>query len=78
MDSLQEILGNKQFQAPDEMSAIKSYIKRKYKSNCTVKQQRGAFIVTVSNSALAATIFLERQNLIDSIGLKEKLVVRTG
>lgn len=78
MDSLQEILGGKTFKAPDEMAAIKAYILRKYKSNCTVKQQRGAFIVSVPNSALAATIYLERQTMIKTIGLKDKLVVRTG
>lgn len=78
VDSLQEILGNKKFAAPDEMTAIKDYIKRKYKSSCTIKQQRGAFIVSVPNSALAATIYLERQTLIKTIGLKDKLVVRTG
>jgi len=64
--------------APDEMTAIKAYIKRKYKSNGSVKQQRGALIVSVPNSALAATIYLERQTLIKTLGLKDKLVVRTG
>jgi len=78
VDSLQEILGSKKFSAPDEMTAIKEYIKRKYRSRCQVKQQRGAFIVSVPNSALAATIYLERQNLINEVGLKDKLVVRTG
>ena len=78
MDSLQNILGGKSFVAPDEMTAIKAYIKRKYKSNCSVKQQRGALIVSVPNSALAATIYLERQTLIKTLGLKDKLVVRTG
>lgn len=78
MDSLQDILGDKKFAAPDEMSAIKDYIQSKYKSNCTVKQQRGALIVSVPNSALAATIYLERQNLIKACGLKDKLVIRTG
>jgi len=78
MDSLQEILGNKKFKAPDEMTSIKEYIKRKYKSGCQIKQSRGAFIVTVPNSALAATIYLERQNLIDACRLKDKLVVRTS
>ena len=78
MESLQDILGNKKFVAPDEMTAIKAYIKRKYKSGCTIKQQPGALIVTVPNSALAATIYLERQTLIKTLGLKDKLVVRTG
>jgi hypothetical protein len=78
MDSLQEILGKKNFQAPDEMTAVKNFIKRRYKSPCRLKMQRDALIVSVPNSALAATIYLEREQLIKACGLKSKLVVRTG
>jgi hypothetical protein len=78
MDSIQEILGKKQFQPPDEMTAVKDYINRRYKSQCQIKMQRNALIVSVPNSALAATIYLERQQLIKACGLKSKLVVRTG
>jgi hypothetical protein len=78
MDSLQDILGANRLAPPDEMIAIKAYIKRRYKSPCQVKLQRDALIVSVSNSALAATIYLERQALIDSCNLTKKLVVRTG
>jgi hypothetical protein len=78
MDSLQEILGKKNFKAPDEMTAVKEFIQRRYKSSCKVRLQRNALIVSVPNSALAATIYLERQQLIDACGLKSKLVLRTG
>jgi hypothetical protein len=78
MDSLQEILGKKKFQPPDEMTAIKEYVRRRYKSPCKVKLQRNAFIVSVSNSSLAATIYLERQALIDACNLSRRLVIRTG
>jgi hypothetical protein len=77
MDSLQEILGKKSFQPPDEMAAVKEYIRRRYKSPCQVRLQRDALIVSVSNSALAATIYLERQALIKACDLNKKLVVRT-
>lgn len=79
MDSLQEILAQKNFTAPDELELIKDYIKRKYNSNCSVKLQRGALIVSVPNGALAATIQLNRQNLIRDCNLKDKkLVIRNG
>lgn len=79
MDSLQEILGNKKFEKPDEMTVIKEYVKRKYKSPCKVKVQRGALILTVPNSALAATLHLEQRALIRACHIAQyKLVIRTG
>jgi hypothetical protein len=78
MDSLQEILGKKDFTPPDEIAAIKDYIKRRYDSDCRVKMEQRAIIVSVPGSALAATIYLERQSLIEQCGLKLRLVVRSG
>ena len=75
MDSLQEILGRKKFTAPDEIGLIKNYVRRKYKSNCSVKSQRGALIVSVPNAALAATIQLERQKMIKTCNLDGKKLV---
>jgi len=79
VDSLQEILGKKKLAAPDEMASVKDYVRRKYKSGCSVKLQRGALIVSVPNSGLAATIQLERQSLIRACHLGDKkLVIRNG
>jgi len=79
VESLQEILNRKKFTPPDEISVIKNYVRRKYKSNCSVKLQRGALIVGVYNSALAATIQLERQKMITACNLgNKKLVIRRG
>ena len=77
MDSLQDILNRKKFTPPDEISVIKDYVRRKYKANCSVKLQREAVIVSVSNSGLAATLQLERQKLIATCNLGDKkLVIR--
>jgi hypothetical protein len=78
MDSLQDILGKKNFTPPDEVTAIRDYIKRRYDSNSYVKIEKSAIIVSVPSSALAATIYLERQTLIEHCGLKQRLVVRGG
>ena len=77
MESLQEILSKKDFKKPDEMQALGDYINRKYGKKCSIKLQRDALIVSVSNSALAATLQLERQNIIKSCGITKKLVFRT-
>jgi predicted ATP-dependent Lon-type protease len=78
MDSLQDILGKKNFTPPDEIAVIKDYIKRRYHSRSRVKIEKSAIIVSVPSSALAATIYLERQTLIEHCGLKQRLVIRTG
>ena len=64
MDSLQEILGTKNFTPPDEIQALKEYVKRRYKSTSYVKLQRDAIILSVQSSALAATLQLERNSII--------------
>jgi hypothetical protein len=78
MDSLQDILGKKNFTPPDEISVIKDYIKRRYDSKSRVKIEKSAVIVSVPSSTLAATIYLERQALIEHCQVKLRLVVRTG
>lgn len=79
VESLQQILSTKKISAPDEVEAIKDYVLAKYKSSCRVKLQRGALIVSVPNSALAATLQLERQKLIAACNLTDKkLVIRNS
>ncbi len=79
MDSLQKILGSRKIaQAPDSMKRIQDYVLRRYNSPCKIKIQRGALIVSVPNSGLAATLQLERQLMIDKLKISEKLVIRTG
>jgi hypothetical protein len=75
---LQDILGQKNFTPPDEIAVIKDYIKRRYDSPSRVKIEKSAIIVSVPSSALAATIYLERQTLIEHCNLKQRLVVRSG
>jgi hypothetical protein len=78
MDSLQDILGDKKFIKPDEIGLIKEYIKRRYDSVSRVKIDKNAIVVSVPSATLAATIYLERQTLIEHCALKQRLVVRTG
>ncbi len=78
MDSLQDIMGKKDFTPPNEITAIRAYIERRYKSKSYVKLQRDTVIISVKDSALAATIHLERQSLLDACGITKRLVIRTG
>jgi hypothetical protein len=78
MDSLQDILGKKDFTPPDEIASVKDFIMRRYKSPSRVRVERDVIIVRVPSSALAATLQLEQNILIQSCGLTKKLIIRNG
>ncbi len=79
MESLQEILNRKKIAPPDEAVTVKDYVLRRYKAQCSVKLQRGTLVISVNSSALAATLQMERQQLVDACNLgKQKLFIRTG
>lgn len=75
---MQDILGQKNFTVPDEISAVKKYVLRRYKSTCRVKLERDNLVLSVRESALASTIRLEQNQLIEACGLKKRLVIRIG
>ena len=79
MESLQNILRGKKITAPDEFTTVRDYVRKRYNSDCSVKLQRGALIVSVPNGALAATMQLERQSFIKACKLADKkLVILNG
>jgi len=78
MESLQDILGKKDFTPPSEVTMVSDFIKRRYKSSCKIRIERDALIVRVPSSALAATIQLERQQLIDNCRITRRLVIGFG
>jgi len=78
MDSLQDILGKKNFTPPDEIAAVKDFITRRYNSPSTVRVERQVIIVRVPSSALAATLQLEQRRMIEACKLTKKLIIRYG
>lgn len=78
MDSLQDILGKRDFTPPDEIVAVKEFISRRYNSVSRVRVERDVLIVRVPSSALAATLQLERRRMIEACRITKKLIIRTG
>ena len=78
MDSLQDILGKRDFRPPSEVAAVKEFILRRYKSPSTVRVERDVLVVRVPSSALAATLQLEQRTLIDRCGITRRLIIRYG
>lgn len=78
MESLAEILGRKKFAAPDEITKLKTYVKKRYDVEATIKLHGKSFILSVPNSALAGTLQMEKPKIIKACGLKKNLIIRTG
>lgn len=76
MDSLQSILGQRDFTPPNEIEVIQNYVFRRYKSKCKVVVNQDHIALIVRGSALAGTLKLEQQRLIEECGLTKKLVIR--
>ena len=56
MDSLQDILSDKNFDAPDEIAAIKEFVHKKYNMDVTVQVRDQNIIVVVSSAPLATRL----------------------
>jgi hypothetical protein len=78
MDSLQDILGKKDFTPPDEITSVKEFIQRRYNSPSRVRIEREVLIIRVPSGALAATLQLEQRRLIEACRITKKLIIRTG
>jgi len=78
MDSLQDILGKKDFTPPNEVAAVKEFIARRYKSASQVRVERNLLIVRVPSSALAATLQLEQRRMIEACRITRRLIIRYG
>jgi len=76
MDDIANILGNKKFAEPPEISAIKKYVLDKFKSNVKIQVRENAIIVLVNSPSLANTLRLDSQQLIESCNVTKKLVIR--
>jgi hypothetical protein len=78
VDSLQDILGKRDFTPPNEVAAIKDFILRRYNSKSTVRVERDVLVVRVPSSALAATLHLEQRSMIETCGINRRLIIRYG
>lgn len=78
MDSLQDIMGSRDYSPPDEIEVIKDYVLRRYKSKCQVYLQRDKVVLRVKSSALANTLRLEQKRLVEACNIEKPLVVQIG
>jgi len=78
MDSLNNILLNKNFDEPPEIAAVKRYVERHFKSEVNVKICPQVIIISTKNAALAGTLRMSLRELQTAAGTDKKLVLRIG
>jgi hypothetical protein len=78
MRSLMDILGDKDFDVPVEVTEIKAYIKRHFDKEVGVGLQKTVIIITCSSAALAGSIRPHLHKLQKQLKTEKKLIVRIG
>jgi hypothetical protein len=78
MQSLSDIMGNKDFGVPPEVIEIKAYVERHFKTAVGVTIQEHAIIITVRSAALAGSLRMHLYKLAKQLKTEKKLIIRIG
>jgi hypothetical protein len=78
MDSLTNILSNRDFDEPPEMTAIKKYVQDEFHTPVSVLSREKDIIVTVPSAALAGTLRMRAPEIKRRCQLDKRLVFRIG
>ena len=78
MDSISDILANKDFSQPDEVTAIKAYVAAKYNQNVTVSINNREITLSSQSAALIATLRMNTPELIKAAGTTRRIRFRIG
>jgi len=78
MQSLFDVLGNKDFDLPPEVVEIKAYVDRHFKSEVGVIMQERAIIITTRSAALAGSLRPHLHKLAKQLKTDKKLIIRIG
>lgn len=78
MDSLAQILSNKDYDEPPEMASIKKYVQDEFKSVVSVQIRDKDIIITAPSAALASTLRMRGPEIRRRCQLDKRLVFRIG
>jgi hypothetical protein len=78
MDSLGSILGNKGFDEPPEMAAIKDYVREEFKMAVGVLVRERDIVISVPSAALANTLRLRSPEIKQRCQTDKRLIFRIG
>jgi hypothetical protein len=79
MDSLNDILGNKNFDEPAEVASLKKYVYDNFKAPITVTVREHDLVISVSSAALANMLRLRSPEIKRRCQISDKkLIFRIG
>ena len=78
MDSIKDLLRQKDFDKPDEIQQIKDFVKSKFDEEPAVKLTTNNIIITVSSAALAGALRMHLHHLAKDLRTEKKLLIRIG
>jgi hypothetical protein len=76
MDSLSDLLAGKDFDEPQEITAIKRYVHDAYQSEVTVQLRDHDIVVLVESAALASQLRLNMQALQRAAETNKRITLR--
>jgi hypothetical protein len=76
MDSLTDILSNKNFDEPPEVASVKKYIKDAYKTDVSVVVRDRELVIQVTSAALANTLRLCAPDMKRRCQIEKRVVFR--
>jgi hypothetical protein len=78
MDSLNSILGKRDFDVPPEVTAIKDYVRRHFDSDVHVQIRDDSIVVFAPSASLIGTLRLRLQKLQKASGSEKRISLRIG
>jgi hypothetical protein len=78
MDSLFNLLGNKNFDEPPESASIKKFVQDEYHTTVAVQVRDKDIVVTASSAALVSTLRLRSPEIKRRCALTKRLNFRIG
>lgn len=78
MQSLFDILGDKDYDVPPEVAEIKAYVKQYFDVGVAVTIQKHVIILNVQSAALAGSLRPHLHKLKKQLKTEKKLIIRIG
>jgi hypothetical protein len=75
-DSIADLLASKDFDEPEDMRAIKQFVRANYKADVEVQTRERELIVTTSSAALANTLRLKLPELRKAAATDKRIILR--
>jgi hypothetical protein len=78
MDSIQSVLGRKDFDQPPEVQIIKDFVRDNYQQTVQVTVKPAQIIIGVKGAALAGALRVRLHELQELCQTQKRLVIRIG